>query len=108
MDKVALMRFLRDEKRICWLEIYLKVFASSEPPLLCVLCGQFYTLSMSGLCSYHPEKSTHVRPWGHRHYDCCEQDFHFSTLVCDGVQENLLDSVLLTGCKTRFHKPVAQ
>ena len=39
IDKVALMRFLRDEKRICWMEIYLKVFAASEPPLLCEKCG---------------------------------------------------------------------
>ena len=39
VDKVALMRFLRDDKRICWLEIYLKVFASSEPPLKCMDCN---------------------------------------------------------------------
>ena len=57
VDKVALMRFLRDEKRICWLEIYLKVFASSAPPLQCSECYQYYTLTTSGLCFGHPERS---------------------------------------------------
>jgi len=66
VDKVALMRFLRDQKRICWLEIYLKVFSSSEPPLLCQLCGEYYTLSMSGLCFYHPEASVYDRLRGVR------------------------------------------
>ena len=66
VDKVALMRFLRDKKRICWMEIYLKVYASSEPPLLCALCGQYYTLSMSGLCHYHPEASVYDRLRGIR------------------------------------------
>lgn len=45
IDNIALMRYLRDTKRICWMEIYLKVFAASEPPLLCSECGQYYTLS---------------------------------------------------------------
>ena len=35
VDKVRMLKFLRDVQRICWLEIYLKVFAASEPPLLC-------------------------------------------------------------------------
>ena len=99
------MRFLRDQKRICWLEIYLKVFASSEPPLLCQLCGQYYTLSQSGMCFYHPKPSVYDRLRGIRHYPCCQNDFYFSTLVCDGVQPNLMDHTLSIGCKNRFHKP---
>ena len=66
VDKVALMRFLRDEKRICWLEIYLKVFASSEPPLQCSECFQYYTLTTSGLCFGHPERSEYQRLRGIR------------------------------------------
>ena len=99
------MRFLRDQKRICWLEIYLKVFASAEPPLLCIECNQYYTLSQSGLCFFHPERSVYDRMRGIRNYACCQQDFYFSTLVCDGVQENLLDNVTVVGCQTRFHRP---
>lgn len=66
VDKVALMRFLRDDKRICWLEIYLKVFASSQPPLQCADCYQFYTLSTSGLCFSHPQRSEYQRLRGIR------------------------------------------
>ena len=85
IDKVAFMRFLRDEKRICWLEIYLKVFASSEPPLLCGDCGQYYTLTQSGMCFYHPERSQYTFPWGTRKYPCCQNEFYYGTLICDGV-----------------------
>ena len=39
VDKISLMKFLRDEKRICWMEIYLKMLAAIEPPCLCEKCG---------------------------------------------------------------------
>ena len=98
------MRYLRDEKRICWLEIYLKVLSSSEPPLLCADCGLYYTLSQSGMCFGHPQASQFDRLRGIRQYPCCEKDFYFSTLLCDGVQPNLLDNTLIVGCQTKFHK----
>ena len=106
IDKIAFMRFLRDEKRICWMEIYLKVFAAGEPPLLCADCGQYYTLSQSGLCFYHPGRSEYNLRRGIRVYPCCQNEFYFSTLLCDGVQKNLLDNDVLLGCQTRFHRPV--
>ena len=106
IDKVALMRFLRDEKRICWLEIYLKVFASSEPPLQCAECHQFYNLTTSGLCYGHPERSEYQRLRGIRQWPCCGNDFYFSTLLCDGVMNNLLDNETAIGCVTKFHKPL--
>ena len=79
------MRYLRDDKRICWLEIYLKCFASSEPAILCIDCGQYYTLSTAGLCFFHPQKSEYIRLEGIRRYLCCNEKFYFSTLICDGV-----------------------
>mmetsp|Transcript_44535 Transcript_44535/g.59080 ORF Transcript_44535/g.59080 Transcript_44535/m.59080 type:complete len:102 (+) Transcript_44535:1174-1479(+) len=101
------MRFLRDDKRICWMEIYLKVFAASESPLLCADCGNYYTLSQAGLCFYHPERSKYELLRGIRKFPCCNNDFYFSTLLCDGVQTNLLDNTTAVGCKNRFHRPVA-
>ena len=99
------MRFLRDEKRICWLEIYLKVYASAEPPLYCIDCGQYYTLSQSGMCFYHPERSGFKLMRGIRNYPCCDNDFYFNTLICDGVQPNLLDDERTVGCSMKFHNP---
>ena len=99
------MRYLRDDKRICWLEIYLKCFASSEPPILCIDCGQYYTLSTAGLCFFHPQKSEYIRLEGIRRYLCCNEKFYFSTLICDGVQPNLLDNDTIVGCRNKFHRP---
>ena len=99
------MRYLRDDKRICWLEIYLKVYASSEPPLKCINCDNHYTLTQSGLCFYHPESSSYDIVQGVRRYACCGQEFNFSNLLCDGVQPNLLEDTLTVGCKNRFHRP---
>ena len=81
VDKVKLLKFLRDVQRICWLEIYLKVFAAAEPPLLCKLCKTYYTLTQSGTCYYHPLESIYDIPRLKRRQQCCSEEFVFGTIV---------------------------
>ena len=92
------MRFMRDDKRICWLEIFLKVLAATATPLLCADCGQYFTVSTAGLCFYHPERSVYPLSKGIRHYPCCENDFYFSTLLGKDIKPNLLDNETVIGC----------
>ena len=81
IDKVKLLKFLRDTQRICWLEIYLKVFAASEPPLLCRECGTYYTITQAGTCFYHPLESAYDVPKGVRRQECCREEFVFGDIV---------------------------
>ena len=45
VEKAALLGFLRDTHRICWLEIYLKLLAASTDPLMCIECNTYFTLA---------------------------------------------------------------
>ena len=77
VDKVKLLKFLRDEKRICWLEIYLKIFTASETPIRCLECDEYFTMSQAGMCFYHPGRSEYSFVTRRRHFQCCEYDFVF-------------------------------
>ena len=78
VDKVKLLKFLRDEQRICWLEIYLKIFAASHPPLKCKISKEYYTMSQAGMMFYHPGRSSYSFKTRRRHYDCCDTTFVFA------------------------------
>ena len=54
----------------------------------------------------HPERSTYSLIRGIRNYACCQNDFYFSSLLCDDVQPNLLDNETAVGCTLDFHTPV--
>ena len=98
MDKVSLMKFLRDEKRICWLEIYLKVLASSARPLLCKHCKEYYTVSQSGMCRRHTVLSSYNVYEAKRTFPCCMKQFVFNDLA-------VASDEALKGCQTFFHEP---
>ena len=77
VDKVKLLKFLRDEQRICWLEIYLKIFSASYPPIKCRNCKEYYTMSQAGLCMHHTGRSEYSFKTRRRHFQCCKTDFVF-------------------------------
>jgi hypothetical protein len=95
VDKIELLKFLRDTQRICWLEIYLKLFASTLDPFLCTECDTYFTLSQAATCYYHTANSEKNLQTKRRKFPCCESEYHWT----DFYQERLHPH----GCQTRFH-----
>ena len=50
VQKQELVRFLRDDQRMSWNEIYLKLLAQSQPPQKCLQCNQYYLVTQAALC----------------------------------------------------------
>jgi hypothetical protein len=72
-----LVGFLRETHRICWVEIYLKLAASSADPFLCSECDHYFTLTSAATCYYHPENSKWDVLRQKRVFACCGYEFDF-------------------------------
>ena len=96
VEKAALIVFLRDTHRICWLEIYLKLLASSSEPFMCVECNNYFTITQAGNCYYHPEPSTKDLVLGKRKHPCCGFEYDFFDFYMHMPNPK--------GCRPRMHK----
>ena len=49
-DKMKFLGLFRDKYRICWKEIYIKLTALVENPLLCNKCDEWFPITLMGDC----------------------------------------------------------
>jgi len=97
VDKSQLIGFLRDQHRICWSEIYLKLIAATSDPLYCEECNTYFTIAQAASCFFHPESSYKNIVTGIRRHPCCGMEFDFAGNYSLKARPH--------GCKTKMHRP---